>query len=80
MRRGVRRYDVYELISQNIKFLRKKKRMTQAQLAIKAGYSHITIRKIEALNTKKYFSIDTISNIADALEVDIRELFVKNRE
>lgn len=70
-----RKEDVYEVISKNIKTIRINKNLTQAQLALKSGYSHITIRKIEAIKNKKYFSIDTISNIADALEVDISELF-----
>lgn len=73
-----RRDDVYELVSKNIKNIRKSKNLTQAQLAEKAGYSHVTIRKIEGIKNKKYFSIDTISNIADALEIDIRELFKIN--
>jgi len=70
-----RNEDVYEVISKNIKTIRMKKNLTQAQLALKSGYSHITIRKIEAIKSKKYFSIDTISNIAAALEIDISELF-----
>lgn len=77
MRYNKRRDDVYELISKNIRNERKRKNMTQAQLAEKSGYSHVTIRKIESLNTKKYFSIDTVSNIADALNIEISNLFKK---
>ena len=75
MRYKKRRDDIYEIISRNIKKERIKRKMTQAQLAEKSGYSHVTIRKIEAINIKKYFSIDTISNIADALNIDISNLF-----
>lgn len=72
-----RRDDIYELVAECIKNERKKKKMTQAELAQKSGYSHVTIRKIESNNTKKYFSVDTICNIADALDIEIAELFKK---
>lgn len=78
MRKGEKkRNDVYEVISKNIRVQRKNKKLTQAELAEKTGYSHEFIRRIEAPNTKKYFSIDTVSNIADALEIDIKQLFNK---
>ena len=72
-----RRDDVYEIVSNNIKKTRLNKKMTQEELAIKSGYSHVTIRKIESINIKKYFSIDTVSNIADALDVEVYVLFKK---
>ena len=78
MRYKKRRDDVYEIVSKNIRKERIKRKMTQAQLAEKSGYSHVTIRKIEAINIKKYFSIDTVSNIADALNIDISNLFKKS--
>ena len=53
--------------------------MTQAELAEKTEYSHEFIRRIEAPNTKKNFSIDAVSNIADALDIDIELLFEKNK-
>jgi len=79
MRRGVRRRsDVYEIIAKNIRAERKRQKLTQAKLAEKSGYSHEFIRRIEAKNTKKYFSIDTVSNIADALCIDLKQLFDKH--
>lgn len=72
-----KRYDIYEIISSNIKFYRKNKKMTQAELAEKTEYSHEFIRRIEAPNAKKNFSIDAVSNIADALDIDIKLLFEK---
>lgn len=75
-----KKYDIYELIASNIKFYRKQCHMTQAELAEKAEYSHEFIRRIEAPNTKKNFSIDAVSNIADALDIDISLLFTKNDE
>ena len=70
--------DVYELVAKNIKIYRKKMNMTQAELAEKTEYSHEFIRRIEAPNTKKNFSLDAVSNIADALDIDIEVLFKKN--
>lgn len=70
-------YDIYEVIAKNIKYYRKSKNMTQAQLAEKTEYSHEFIRRIEAPNSKKNFSIDAVSNIANALEINIELLFEK---
>lgn len=70
-------YDIYEIVAKNIKFYRKSKNMTQAQLAEKTEYSHEFIRRIEAPNSKKNFSIDAVCNIATALEIDIELLFEK---
>ena len=77
-KRKDKHYDVYEIIAKNIKFYRKSKTMTQAQLAEKTEYSHEFIRRIEAPNSKKNFSIDAVSNIANALDIDIELLFEKN--
>lgn len=71
-------YDVYEVIAKNIKFYRKSRNMTQAQLAEKTEYSHEFIRRIEAPNSKKNFSIDAVNNIANALDIDIELLFEKS--
>ena len=71
------RKDIYELISFNVKKYRKEAHLTQAQLAEKCQYSHEFIRRIEAPNVKKCFSVATISIIAEALEIDIRKLFDK---
>ena len=70
-------YDIYEIVAKNIKYYRKSKKMTQAQLAEKTEYSHEFIRRIEAPNSKKNFSLDTVSNIANALDIEIELLFEK---
>lgn len=70
-------YDIYEIVAKNIKFYRKQRNMTQAQLAEKTEYSHEFIRRIEAPNSKKNFSIDAVSNIANALDINIELLFEK---
>ena len=65
------------MISKNIKYYRKSRNMTQAQLAEKTEYSHEFIRRLEAPNSRKNFSLDTVSNIARALDIDIELLFEK---
>lgn len=67
--------DIYETIAQNIKTNRKLAMLTQAELADKAGFSHEFIRRIEAPNAKKYFSIDTLVQIAKALDIKMEDLF-----
>lgn len=79
-KRREKHYDVYELIAKNIKYYRKEEKLTQAQLAEKTGYSHEFIRRIEAPNSKKNFSIDAVSNIANALNINIEILFEKREE
>ena len=78
MKKREKREDVYELISYNIRKYRKKLGITQSQLAERTQYSHEFIRRIEAPNTQKNFSIDAVSNIANALDIDIELLFEKN--
>ena len=51
-----------------------------AELAEKTEYSHEFIRRIEAPNSKKNFSIDAVSNIANALDIDINLLFEKRED
>lgn len=80
MKRKDKHLDVYELIAKNIKYYRKSRNMTQAELAEKTEYSHEFIRRIEAPNSKKNFSIDAVSNIANALDVDINLLFEKRED
>lgn len=67
--------DIYEIIASNIKTNRKKACLTQAKLADLTGFSHEFIRRIEAPNAKKYFSIDTLVQIAKALNIKMEELF-----
>lgn len=67
--------DIYNLIANNIKYYRKKLNYTQMMLAEKSGYSHEFIRRIEAPNMKKYFSIETIFNLSKALNIEMWRLF-----
>lgn len=76
-RKGAERDTIYMVVAKNIKYYRKSRNMTQAQLAEKTEYSHEFIRRIEAPNSRKNFSLDTVSNIARALDIDIELLFEK---
>lgn len=69
-----RNEDAYEIIAANIKYYRKQAKLTQAELAEKTHYSHEFIRRIEAPNSKKYFSLDTITQIAKVLEINLEDL------
>ena len=72
----VRKFDAYEIISKNIRRYRKEINMTQEELAMKANYSHQFIRRIEAPNVKKTFSLDTVYRISKALNKDFNEMFI----
>ena len=66
--------DVHEIIAANIKEYRKKAKITQAELAERTHFSHEFIRRIEAPNGKKYFSLDTLAQISRALNVSMEDL------
>ena len=70
--------DIYLKIARNIKKYRLLNGMSQQDLAIKSGYSYAYIRRVEGPKCLKNFSIQTVSNIAKALGVDITALFEDN--
>ena len=72
-----RNFDVYDMISKNIRRYRKEINMTQEELAMKANYSYQFIRKIEAPNVNKTFSLNTIYCISKALNREFYEMFVE---
>lgn len=67
--------NIYDVIRHNIKIYRQEKHMTQAQLAEKANLSHDYIRQIESDKVANTFSVQTLYDIAKALEVDVGLLF-----
>ncbi len=67
--------DIYKLIGQNIKKYRKMQKITQEQLAMKANLSYGFIKNLEAKNVYATISIETLSVIADCLNVPIVKLF-----
>lgn len=66
--------DLYARLSENMKCFRKKKKLTQFELAEKIDVSEMTIKKIET--EKQWPSGKTLALIATALEVDLYELFL----
>ena len=68
-------YYYYNIVRKNIKKQRKIAGLTQQQLADKIGVSMHYISQIESANPYKYFTLIIIGRIADALNIDIRELF-----
>lgn len=66
--------SIYEKVAFNIKRYRKINNVTTKELAKRTGYSYAYIRRIES-NSKKTFSILTVSVIANALNIDIKCLF-----
>lgn len=65
----------YNEIGRAIKESRKEREYNQEQFADALGISKSYLSKIEAPNTDKSFSIELLFNIADFLEIDVKELF-----
>ena len=65
----------YKVISRNIKKYRKIKNMTQKELSEKVGISLSYLTKIEAEKCNKTFSLDVLFDIADVLDIDIKNFF-----
>ena len=65
---------VYELVSKNIKRIRKEIGITQEQLAGMMSYSTQFISNIESKNHQT-FSLGTLWRLSLVLNIDIRELF-----
>ncbi len=70
--------NLYYIVAQNIKKQRKLKNWTQVKLAMESNISVDYLKKIETKSgCTKQFSLDTVEKIANALNIDVRELFNK---
>lgn len=65
----------FDIIRYNIKRLREEAGLTQQQLADKAGITMNYLAKIESQKMQRGCTIVIVGRIADALGIDIRELF-----
>lgn len=65
----------YKQIGLNIAYYRKLHNMTQLQLAEKVGISRTHMSNIEAVNMHTSISVETLFEIADALNIPIASLF-----
>lgn len=68
--------DIYNVIGKNIKKYRIKKGLKQRELAETLYLSDSFIAKLESV-THQTISIDTLEDIAEVLECDIRDFFDK---
>lgn len=67
--------DYYFLVRSNIKKYRRIKGITAQELADRAGFTHQFIRDLESLKIVRRPRLDTLGQIAQALGIDIRQLF-----
>lgn len=68
-------YYYYNIVRKNIKKYRTIANITQQELADRIDVSMHYISQIESANPNKYFTLVIIGRIADALNIDIRQLF-----
>ena len=61
-------------VAENIRSIRKQKNLTQFQLAEKSNLSEATIKSIELAHS--YPEEKTLSQITEALEIDVVKLFL----
>ncbi len=66
----------HKKIVENIKRIRKEKKVTQTDLALSIGHKSVsTIGKIEANLEDKHYNIEQLYKIAKVLDVDVKEFF-----
>ena len=63
------------LLGKTLKMYRTLANITQQELADRIDVSMHYISQIESANPNKYFTLVVIGRIADALNIDIRQLF-----
>ena len=74
-----KRKQEYKMIGLNIAYYRKLKGCTQMQLAECIGISRTHMSNIEAPNMHTSISLETLLDIADALEIPAANLLYFNR-
>ena len=68
--------QIYKIIGGNVKRIRKKKNISQIQLALAIGHKAVgTISMVELCINNKHFNIEHLVKIADVLEVNLSDLF-----
>lgn len=68
--------DLYQQIGLKISYYRKRRGLTQEQLAEQVGKSAAYIGHVEAPNIRKAVSLDTLFDIAGVLEVPAHKFLV----
>lgn len=70
-----KRINEFRLLGLTIAYYRKLRGLTQAELAEATNLSRTHISNIEAPNGKKSISLNKLFDIADVLEVPVKDLF-----
>jgi transcriptional regulator with XRE-family HTH domain len=65
----------FQQLGLNIAYYRKLRGLSQMALSEKVHISRTHLSQIEAPNMKKSFSISTLFDIAEALEIEVSKLF-----
>lgn len=68
-------YYYYDIVRKNIRKYRLLRGKTQQQLADDIEVTMHYISQIESAHPNKYFTLVVIGRIADALNIDIKQLF-----
>ncbi len=63
------------IVRKNIRKYRKMRKYTLQELADLTGLTHGYVRDLECLSIEKTPLLETVGKFADALEIDIRQLF-----
>lgn len=74
----VSKKNIYCIIGQNIKRIRKEKNLTSLKLSKMCNLSHGYLKNLEAKNVNATISIETLALIAKILDVDITEFLKDN--
>lgn len=72
------RYNKHKLsliVRKNIKKYRKLRNLTLQELADKIDMTHGYVRDLESLGVNKTPTLETLGKFANALDIDIRQLF-----
>ncbi|RXK11538.1 transcriptional regulator [Halarcobacter mediterraneus] len=66
----------HKIIAQNVKEIRKKKKISQTDLALSIGHKSVSmVSKIEAGLENKHYNIEQLYKISKVLDVDIKDFF-----
>lgn len=69
--------ELYRVIGSNIKYFREQANLTQVQLAEQLQISISYLSKLEAIGCNKSMSISVLNHIANTLDIDIKEFFIR---
>jgi transcriptional regulator with XRE-family HTH domain len=76
MMKQINGFEIREILSRNIKHLRKKLGLSQLALSNKAGLAHNFVNDIE--NMKKWPSPESLAKLLSVLEVEPVQMFIAN--